>query len=330
MTFKKLDLGEVWHLTRRFSGEFMSAFITNLPALFFDHTRETEHFVNGIYSACTIYLAIFVTFIISGAQINPMTTLTVVLSRRMPMIFIPFYLTAQFLGTFCALLIGRTLSPFASNLTHPGMPMPGPGVSDGQAIVMEIIITFLLELAIVALLDELRLTSFNCLNRVNAFVLLIGVFFWIETIAAPISGACTNPARCLSASLLNLSFERQYIYLVGPPIGAILAVLVQEVFLSPDSSLIRLRALLNIKEHFNRNIFYSENKPNEQTQQTQNANVKTDYFRMPSSVSSITTKDSVEVDYNNITRKRILFPKLSDIVISRISSDSIQDPAGTA
>lgn len=299
----------------------MSAFITNLPALFFDHTRKNQHFVNGIYSASIIYLAIFVTFIISGAQINPMTTLAVVLTRRMSIVFVPFYLIAQLLGTACALLAGIVLSPFARNLTQPGMPMPGPGVSDDQAIIMEIIITFVLELAIVALLDELRLPSFNCLNRINAFVLLIGVFFWIETTAIPISGACTNPARSLAASLINLSFKRQYIYLIGPPIGATLAVLVQEVFLSPDASFARLRALLNIREHFDRNIFHSE-----QTLQTQNANVKIDYFRKSSSGSFTSTKESFEVDYNRIPRMRLHFPRLFNAVLTRVSSSSIEDP----
>lgn len=175
-------IGGIWRLTRRFLGEFMSAFIANIPAMLIDHSRHTESFINGILAASIVYLAIYVAFIISGAQINPMTTLAVVLSRRMPVVFVPFYLAAQFIGTFLALLIGKCLSPVASS-TYPGMPVPALGVSDGQAIVMEIIITFLLELAIVALLDELRQPSFHYLNRVNAFVLLIGVFFWIDTIA---------------------------------------------------------------------------------------------------------------------------------------------------
>ncbi|KAM7535951.1 hypothetical protein Aperf_G00000102544 [Anoplocephala perfoliata] len=305
----------------------MSAFIANIPAIFIDHSRHTEYFVNGILAASVVYLAIYVSFIISGAQINPMTTLVVVLSRRMPILFFPFYLTAQFVGTFLALLIGKFLSPFASSVTYSGMPLPALGVSDGQAIAMEIIITFLLELAILALLDELRQPNFHYLNRVNAFVVLIGVFFWIDTIAGPISGACANPIRSFAASILNTSFHRQYIYIVGPIIGASLAVLIQEAFLTPDASAARLRALINIRQPFDRHEYYSINADFSVLQnQTQNSNVKSKYFKTVStSLTTATIKESATSDDYAYSRARKLFPMSSNAFKSRLSSFKSND-----
>ena len=175
--------GEVWQLTRRFLAECLAAFMANIAVMFRDSSRHYETFVSGLVAGSVVYCAIFTTFVICGAQINSMTTLAVLLSRRMSVVFVPFYLTAQMIGTLLALYIGLQLSPFAANRSQAGMPMPGTGVSDVQAIGMEIIITFFLELAILGLLDELRLPSFHCMNRFNAFVLLLMVFFWIDTIS---------------------------------------------------------------------------------------------------------------------------------------------------
>lgn len=184
---RNLPTGNLWQLTRRFLAECTAAFVANFAIMYHDHTRKYEPFVSGLLAGSVVYCAIFTTFVICGAQINPMTTLAVILSRRMSIIYVPMYLIAQMAGTLLSLYIGLKISPFVANRTHVGMPMPGPGVTDLQAIGMEIIITFFLELAIVALLDELRLPSFHPMNRINAFVLLVMVFFWIDLISVSFS-----------------------------------------------------------------------------------------------------------------------------------------------
>ncbi|BHF71656.1 hypothetical protein SprV_0401471600 [Sparganum proliferum] len=225
--------------------------------MYHDHFRHYEPFVGAIIAGCAVYSSIFVCFPLSGAQINPMVTIAVVITRRMSIIYLPMYWLAQVSGALCALQIGRSMSPFVANRTELGMAMPGPGVSDYQALVMEIFITFTMLLAIVALLDELRIHNFHPANRFNAFVLLVSVFLLIETIGAPISGACTNPARSLATALLNLTFKRQWIFMVGPLTGMLLAVFVYEFIICPDASLRRAKALLS-PEPFDRSKAYSE------------------------------------------------------------------------
>nr|CDS21750.1 aquaporin 1 [Echinococcus granulosus] len=202
--------------------------------------------------------------------------------------------------------------------------MPGPGVTDLQAIGMEIIITFFLELAIVALLDELRLPSFHPMNKINAFVLLVMVFFWIDLIALPISGACTNPARSLASVVINFSFERQYIYLIGPPIGSALSVLVQEIFLSPDASKARIVGLFNYRKVFNRREFYSTPPTNNLPPQAQNANVGLEYFRTTTTLSTLSVKSATSgTDFTRL-QVRSVFPISSDSRWSRESRGSLR------
>ncbi|VDN15918.1 unnamed protein product [Dibothriocephalus latus] len=168
------DAGAVWALTRRFIGEAMSSFIANYPMMYHDHFSGYEPFVASLIAGCAVYSSIFVCFPLSGAQINPVVTIAVVITRRMSIIYVPLYWSAQVFGALCALQIGRSLSPFVANRTELGMAMPKPGVT---------------------LLDELRLHSFHPANRFNAFTLLVSVFLMIETIAVSPFPRCSEPKR---------------------------------------------------------------------------------------------------------------------------------------
>uniref|UniRef100_A0A5K3FQA2 Aquaporin n=1 Tax=Mesocestoides corti TaxID=53468 RepID=A0A5K3FQA2_MESCO len=295
-------LGNLWQLTRRFLGEFASAFFANFPIMFRDPSRPYEPFVSSLIVGSAVHCSIFATFLISGAQINPMTTLAVVLSRRMSVLFVPLYLVAQLSGTLMALYVGYGLSPFLKNQTYLGMAMPGPGVSDKQAIISEIIITFFLELAIVGLLDELRAITYHYSNKFNAFLLLVMVFFWIDTIA---------------------------IYLIGPPIGSALAVIVYETFLSEDASIVRLMAMFNFRKPFNRHMFYWTPEASGLPPQTQNANIYLDYFRISELSSTLSGKTDSDENDSFVVRSITPFSSTQDsnksrflLLKSHLNSDS--------
>ena len=64
---------------------------------------------------------------------------------------------------------------------------------------------------------------------VFGFVILAGL------VGGPISGASMNPARSLGPALVSANFDRQWIYLVGPIIGCVLAVGLAWVLRGPGS-----------------------------------------------------------------------------------------------
>jgi aquaporin Z len=52
--------------------------------------------------------------------------------------------------------------------------------------------------------------------------------------AGPICGASMNPARSLAPALVSGNFEHVWIYLVGPPLGMLLALPACRLTGSPD------------------------------------------------------------------------------------------------
>ena len=51
-----------------------------------------------------------------------------------------------------------------------------------------------------------------------------GVIALEATFAGPISGASMNPARSLGPAVASMNFSALWIYLLGPALGALLAV----------------------------------------------------------------------------------------------------------
>src|SRR5437660_6735839 len=76
---------------------------------------------------------------ISGAHINPAVTLAFTVTRHFPRRDVPWYLFMQLAGAATASLVTRALY---GNVAHLGATLPSHGT--GQALVLEIILTFFL------------------------------------------------------------------------------------------------------------------------------------------------------------------------------------------
>jgi aquaporin TIP len=105
-------------------------------------------------------------------------------------------------------------------LTHP------PGISNGKALVFEIVFTFLFVVVISAVATDERAPW----NGVFA-PLAIGLFiFTAATVVGPMSGGSFNPARSLDPAIMAGTFSDVWIYIVGPLVGGALAGLVHTYF----------------------------------------------------------------------------------------------------
>ncbi len=85
---------------------------------------------------------------------------------------------------------------------------------------MEVVLTALLMTVILGTAEHHRLVGPNAAIAVGGTVALDGLF------ASPVSGASMNPARSLGPALVSGSLEHIWIYIVGPILGALLAVAV--------------------------------------------------------------------------------------------------------
>ena len=156
---------------------------------------------------------------ISAAHFNPAVTVAFAAAGRFPFRFVLPYCMAQTAGAIvaagaCAFLFG------AGYGTHA----PGAGVSWGQALCMESVLTFFLMLVIMAVATDKRVDG-----AVPGLAIGLTVVFDV-LVGGAVSGGSMNPARTLGPALFAGAEALRFfpLYLVGPLVGAAAAALLYE------------------------------------------------------------------------------------------------------
>jgi len=140
------------------------------------------------------------------------------------------YWIGQLLGAILAAAVLKFL-------VVTGEPVPvhalGADVTKLGALVLEIILTFTLVFVVYASAVDSKKGSVGVIAPIAiGFTVLAGVF-----VGVPYSGGSLNPARSFGPAVVNLDFHDNWIYWLGPFIGAALAALVYDgVFLTPERS----------------------------------------------------------------------------------------------
>ena len=151
---------------------------------------------------------------ISGAHLNPAVTLAFAVRGNFPWRRVPGYIVAELVGAILASLFLQVVYGGILN----GATEPGAGISDGTAAVTEAVLTLGLVSVILGTAAGARNVGFNGALAVGAYIGLVSVW------GAPISGASMNPARSLGPMLVGGDLTHYWVYLVGPLVGAMIAV----------------------------------------------------------------------------------------------------------
>jgi MIP family channel proteins len=161
---------------------------------------------------------------VSGAHVNPAVTLGMASTGKFPWQYTPHYIGAQ--------LVGAVLAAFATWVTFGGAgarseaklaaTYPAQGVGDLQALVVEILITFILVFVVMAVATDQRAPAAIAPIAVG-FALAVGVF-----IAGPVTGGSVNPARSLGPMIVAGDLTSFWLYILGPIIGGVLAALLYD------------------------------------------------------------------------------------------------------
>lgn len=163
---------------------------------------------------------------VSGAHLNPAVTFAFALRRNFPWRRVPGYCLGQFAGGIAAVIFLRVMFGTAGAL---GATTPGAGVSALQALAMEVLLTVGLVNTILGTASGARNIGTNGAIAVGSYIALAGLW------AAPISGASMNPVRSLAPDLVRGDFGTTWLYIVGPLVGATIAVAFEWILKGPPT-----------------------------------------------------------------------------------------------
>ena len=152
---------------------------------------------------------------VSGAHLNPAVSIAFAVRGDFPWRRVPGYIIAQLLGSTLACLLLWALFGKAGML---GATTPGPGISDWQAMLVELLLTAGLVSTILGTASGAQNLGPISAFGVGAYIILAGLW------SSPISGASMNPARSFGPDLALGDFSHYWVYLVGPNAGGLLAV----------------------------------------------------------------------------------------------------------
>jgi len=150
---------------------------------------------------------------VSGAHINPAVTFAFALRGAFPWRRVPGYWLAQLAGAVVGAALARGLLGKGAD---GGATLPKVGALAGLAI--EATLTFLLVSVVVHTSKRKGAVGPHAAIAVGATIALAG--FW----GGPLTGASMNPARSFAPALWNGQLGTWWIYVVGPMVGAVIAV----------------------------------------------------------------------------------------------------------
>ena len=161
---------------------------------------------------------------ISGAHFNPAVTIAFALTRHFAWRDVPIYIGSQVIGAisgaFTLRLLFGTVANLGTTLPH-GDPL--------QSFGLKILLTTVLMFVIMAVATDTHAVGQLAALAIGATVALDALW------GGPISGASMNPARSFGPAIIAGVWRDQWVYWLGPLIGACLgAVLYQFLRQQPE------------------------------------------------------------------------------------------------
>ncbi len=161
---------------------------------------------------------------VSGAHFNPAVTIGMLATGRIAPAAALSYIVSQLAGATVAAKACAMIFPASAVAeANLGIPLPASWATTGTVIGVEIILTFMLMIAIFGTAVDARGQAV----KIGGFGIGLAVTFDILA-GGPITGASMNPARSFGPALIQGHWDWHGFYWVAPIIGAVLGALVYQ------------------------------------------------------------------------------------------------------
>jgi aquaporin Z len=208
------------HEWRRLFSELFGTFLLVLAGAGAGVVNAVSHGAIGRGAAVTapgltVMAIILFMGTISGAHLNPAVSIAFAARGDFPWRRVPGYIVVQLVGATLAVLF---LDIMFGKVGMLGATVPGAGIDNGQAVLMELVLTVGLVSTILGTASRSQNVGPLSAVAVGGYIVLAGLW------SSPITGASMNPARSLAPELVLGDFTHSWVYVVGPIAGALAAV----------------------------------------------------------------------------------------------------------
>ncbi|XP_076470710.1 aquaporin-5-like [Babylonia areolata] len=175
---------------------------------------------------------------ISGGHINPAVTLALLATRKISLAKAVFFVIFQLVGAVvgAALLMAFTPEDFHKKL---GATVVTDVLNPGQAVGVELFITFVLVFTVFASIDSRR----RDLNGSTPLSIGLSVTM-CHLFAVQYTGSSMNTARSFGPAVVTGFWDHHWVFWVGPITGGVAAGLVYEYLFAVNASLAKVRACM--------------------------------------------------------------------------------------
>jgi aquaporin Z len=229
---REFDFWDDSHEGRRLFSELLGTFLLVLVAVGAGMVNARFGGNAVPYGARVVAPALMVMAVIlfmgtvSGAHLNPAVSVAFALRGNFPWRRVPAYLVAQFAGAVLATLL---LWALIGKQGSAGLTLPGHGISTLTAMWWEAVLSVGLVSTILGTASGAQQIGSFAAIGVGSYIALAGLW------GAPVSGASMNPARSLGPALVLNDWTSWWAYLIGPLLGAFIAVAIALVLRGPGS-----------------------------------------------------------------------------------------------
>jgi aquaporin PIP len=195
-----------------------------------------------------IFILVYCTAGISGGHINPAVTFGLFVGRKISLVRALLYIIAQCLGAICGAGLAKGFQTGFYDRYGGGANTVSDGYNKGTALGAEIIGTFVLVYTVFSATDPKRNARDSHVPVLAPLPIGFAVFM-VHLATIPITGTGINPARSFGPAVIfnkDKVWDDQWIYWVGPFVGALAAAIYHQYILRAGAA---IRALASFRSN---------------------------------------------------------------------------------